>query len=76
MGKLSIPKFDSKKLGLSPWVHFDQFNNSSGDVDGTKNGSPQVDYSPLRRVTFRSVVLGVVVSMGGFLYIQLGDSFQ
>jgi hypothetical protein len=67
MGKFSVPKLDTKKLGLSSWVHYDKFDTSSGDVDGAKMGPTQLDYSPLRRVTFRSVILGVVVSMGGFL---------
>jgi len=68
MGKFSAPKLDAKKLGLSPWVHYDQFNPSSEDANGARKSLTHLDYSPLRRITFPSVILGVVVSMGGFLF--------
>jgi hypothetical protein len=70
MDKLSIPRFDSKKYGLSPLVYYDQFNPSVQDVAGSRKSLTHLDYSPLRRVTMPSVVMGIVVSMGGFLSVQ------
>jgi SP family sugar:H+ symporter-like MFS transporter len=67
MAKFSVPKFNVKKLALSPWVHYDQFNPSSEQANGARKSLTNLDYSPLRRITFPSVILGVVVSMGGFL---------
>lgn len=65
--KFTTPKINSKELGLSPWVHYDQFDPSSPNSNGARKSLTHLDYSPLRRITFPSVILGVVVSMGGFL---------
>jgi hypothetical protein len=69
MGKFSIPKFDSKKYGLSPLVYYDQFNPSVQGAAGSRKSLTHLDYSPLRRVTWPSIVMGIVVSMGGFLSV-------
>jgi SP family sugar:H+ symporter-like MFS transporter len=67
MAKFSAPKLNAKKLGLSPWVHYDQYNPSNENADSARKSLTNLDYSPLRRITFPSIILGVVVSMGGFL---------
>lgn len=44
--------------GMSMTIHFDQQRETeSGDYD----------YSPLRRVTCRSFLMGILVSMGGLM---------
>jgi SP family sugar:H+ symporter-like MFS transporter len=67
MGKFKNLKFKTKTWGLSPLVHYDQFDPASKEGDGARKGLTQLDYSPLRRITLPSVIIGVVVSMGGFL---------
>jgi SP family sugar:H+ symporter-like MFS transporter len=67
MAKFTVPKLNAQKLGLSSWVHYDKFNPSSEDAKGARKSLTNLDYSPLRRITFPSIILGVVVSMGGFL---------
>jgi SP family sugar:H+ symporter-like MFS transporter len=66
MGKFTVPKFDAKKWGLSSHVHYDEFNPSL-NTEGAKGNLNNLDYSPLRRITGQSILLAVVVSMGGFL---------
>lgn len=67
MGKFSLSRFDFERRGLSLLVYYDQFNPSVQGATGSRKSLAHLDYSPLRRVTIPSVVMGVVVSMGGFL---------
>ena len=64
------PKTFAEKLHLSPWVYYDQFDPRYG-ADKSRASLAELDYSPLRRVTMQSFVMGVLVSMGGFLYVFL-----
>jgi hypothetical protein len=70
MGRFSVPRFNLKKYGLSPLIYYDQFNPTAQSAAGSRKSLTHLDYSPLRRVTMPSVVIGIVVSMGGFLLLQ------
>ena len=61
------PKTLAEKLHLSPWVYYDQFDPRYG-TDQSRASLAGLDYSPLRRITMQSFIMGVLVSMGGFLY--------
>jgi hypothetical protein len=58
----------AEKLHLSPWVYYDQFDPRYG-TDQSRGSLAELDYSPLRRITGKSLIMGVLVSMGGFLYV-------
>ena len=54
-------------------VHFDKYNPAISKI-GAKNAEIRaslatLDYSPLPRVTWRSFSMGVLVSMGGLMYV-------
>ncbi|KIW19396.1 hypothetical protein PV08_03691 [Exophiala spinifera] len=49
-------------------VHFDQYNPNSEKGTDTRASLASLDYSPLRRVTWRSFLMGVLVSMGGLIF--------
>ncbi|KAK4940925.1 hexose transporter hxt5 [Elasticomyces elasticus] len=49
-------------------VHFDQYNPNSEKGTDTRASLAALDYSPLPRVTWRSFVMGVLVSMGGLIF--------
>jgi hypothetical protein len=56
----------AQKLHLSPYVYYDEFDpRNAGEY--SRASLSDLDYSPLRRVTLPSFVMGVLVSMGGFL---------
>lgn len=48
----------NKFSGLSMQVHFDQFRDAEQDGH---------DYSSLPRITWRSALMGMLVSMGGLM---------
>jgi MFS transporter, SP family, sugar:H+ symporter len=56
-----------KGLSLSTKVHFDQYNPHLEEATDTRNSLAHLDYSPLPRVTGRSLSMGLLVSMGGFM---------
>lgn len=47
-------------------VHFDDQRNAARTKDGNSEAE-SLDYSPLPRVTRRSLFMGVLVSMGGMV---------
>jgi hypothetical protein len=59
----------AEKLHLSPYVYYDQYDPRYG-TDQSRASLSELDYSPLRRVTKQSFVMGILVSMGGFLYVS------
>lgn len=60
----------------SVWtVHFDQHNPSLEKSKDARHDSNNLDYSPLRRVTGRSFLLAVFVSMGGLMYVMQIQNF-
>jgi len=59
----------AQKLHISPWVYYDDVNpgNTAHGIQARTSLSG-LDYSPLRLVTMPSFVMGILVSMGGFLF--------
>jgi MFS transporter, SP family, sugar:H+ symporter len=60
-------KFNRESLGLSTHVHYDKFNPNSEKGTDVRHSLAGLDYSPLRRVTWRSFNMGILISMGGFM---------
>jgi hypothetical protein len=60
----------AQRFHLSPYVYYDEFDPRTG-TDKARASLSNLDYSPLKRVTLPSFVMGVLVSMGGFLYVFL-----
>lgn len=73
MGYLKAPKFKwpeltRESLGLTNYVKYDKYNpRSEGSTDARKSLA-DLDYSPLRRVTWASFWMGILISMGGFIF--------
>ena len=53
--------------GMSTKVYFDKYNPSSEKGEDVRHSLAGLDYSPLRRVTARSLAMGCLVSMGGMM---------
>lgn len=54
-------------LGSGMTVHFDQYNPNSEKGTDVRGSLAGLDYSPLKRVTGRSLAMGLLVSMGGLM---------
>jgi SP family sugar:H+ symporter-like MFS transporter len=52
-------------------IYFDQHdpNSEKRAADGHRPSLAGLDYSPLPRVTMRSLGMGLLVSMGGLMYV-------
>lgn len=51
-------------------IYFDQHDpNSEKRGEGQRRSLAGLDYSPLPRVTGRSLWMGILVSMGGLMYV-------
>lgn len=58
----------AKMISLNSKIHFDHVNpNSEASTDARKELA-HLDYAPLPRVTGRSFCMGLLVSMGGFIF--------
>lgn len=73
MGYLKTPKFSRPKLtreslGLTTWVNYDKYNPHSEHSTDARKSLANLDYSPLRRVTWPSFWMGILISMGGFIF--------
>lgn len=55
-------------MGLNSKVNFDHENPNSQSGTDVRKELAHLDYSPLPRVTGRSFVMGLLVSMGGFIF--------
>jgi hypothetical protein len=55
--------------GMSMKVHFDDYNPHDEKATDVRRSLAHLDYSPLPRVTARSFTMGVLVSMGGLMYV-------
>jgi MFS transporter, SP family, sugar:H+ symporter len=56
-----------ESLGLTTHVKYDRYNpNADGATDARKSLAG-LDYSPLRRITWASFWMGILISMGGFI---------
>lgn len=70
--KIKLPKADMKiaKPKFSAWVDYSIYKpttESLRESDGKKDLPNELDYSPLRRVTMESFLMGILISMGGFV---------
>ena len=61
-----IPTRES--LGLTTHVDYAKFNPNHDASDRARKSLANLDYSPLRRVTLPSFYMGVLISMGGFIF--------
>ena len=52
---------------MSMKVYFDKYNPSSEKGNDVRHSLAGLDYSPLPRVTARSLAMGCLVSMGGLM---------
>ncbi len=52
---------------FDPYVRYDKFNPAVSENKDARNSLAGLDYSPLRRVTLASFLMGILVSMGGFV---------
>lgn len=66
--KFSKPKLTRESLGLSTWVKYDKYNPHSDVSTDARKSLADLDYSPLRRVTWKSFWMGILISMGGFIF--------
>lgn len=57
-----------KGLSMSTHVHFDQYNPNAEKGTDVRQSLAHLDYSPLKRVTGRSLAMGVLISMGGLIF--------
>ncbi|KAK5560225.1 hexose transporter hxt5 [Exophiala xenobiotica] len=71
MGLMKVPKFQKptrQSLGLTNYVNYEKYNPHSDDSTDARKSLSHLDYSPLRRVTWASFWMGMLVSMGGFIF--------
>lgn len=61
------------KPTFSAWVDYSRYKPTTEPREGlhASNGDKdlpnELDYSPLRRITMESLLMGVLISMGGFV---------
>ena len=65
--KLRLPKLGSFKQNFSTYVYYDQYDPNKSEGKDVRKSLAGLDYSPLRRVTWASFSMGVLISMGGFV---------
>lgn len=53
-------------MGFTTHVNYDKFNPTHDASTEARKSLTDLDYSPLRRVTWASFFMAVLVSMGGF----------
>lgn len=56
------------KLSMSTRVRYDKYNPNSKQATDARKSIAHLDYSPLPRVTMQSFFMGVLISMGGFIF--------
>ncbi|OAP57717.1 hypothetical protein AYL99_08455 [Fonsecaea erecta] len=54
--------------GISTKIYFDKYNPNSEKGEDVRRSLAGLDYSPLPRVTGRSLAMGCLVSMGGLIF--------
>ena len=63
--------FNREAWGVSTHVHYDRYNPNSEAGTDVRKSLGDLDYSPLRRVTWHSFNMGILISMGGFMLVSL-----
>jgi hypothetical protein len=62
------PELTRESLGLTNHVTYDKYNPHDGNATDARKSLSGLDYSPLRRVTWASLWMGLLISMGGFIF--------
>lgn len=67
-GTTGVKGMNKKALGMgfTTHVHYDAFNPNHDASTHARKSLTDLDYSPLRRVTWASFFMAILVSMGGF----------
>ncbi|EXJ64253.1 MFS transporter, SP family, sugar:H+ symporter [Cladophialophora yegresii CBS 114405] len=68
LDKFHRPELTRESLGLTNWVKYDKYNPHAEGATDARKSLANLDYSPLRRVTMASFLMGVAISMGGFIF--------
>ena len=68
MPKLRAPDLSRQGLGLSTHVDYNKYNPNQEQSTHGRKSLADLDYSPLRRVTWASFNMAIMVSMGGFIF--------
>ncbi|EHY54611.1 hexose transporter hxt5 [Exophiala dermatitidis] len=68
MGYFKAPKLTRESLGLTKYVRYDEYDPNSATSDKERKSLAGLDYSPLKRVTWESFWMGILVSMGGLIF--------
>ncbi|KIV80032.1 hypothetical protein PV11_07565 [Exophiala sideris] len=71
MGNHKIPTLQRptrQSLGLTNYVNYEKYNPHDVDSTDARKSLSHLDYSPLRRVTWAAFWMGMLVSMGGFIF--------
>lgn len=71
MGYLKAPKIKltRESLGLTNYVRYDKYDPAhNGQSDEARKSLAGLDYSPLKRVTWESFWMGILISMGGMIF--------
>lgn len=66
--KFKRPELTRESLGLTTYVNYDRYNPHAADSTDARKSLSNLDYSPLPRVTWASLWMGLLVSMGGFIF--------
>jgi len=52
------------------WVDYTKYNPKNRQDGVVEHSANDIDYPPLRRLTMASFIMGVLISMGGFVYVK------
>ena len=66
--KFRAPDLSRQGLGLTTHVDYSKYNPNAETSTHGRKSLADLDYSPLRRVTWASFNMCVMVSMGGFIF--------
>ncbi len=67
-GHLKGPELNRHSLGLTNTVNYDKYNPHAANSTDARKSLAGLDYSPLKRVTWASFWMGILISMGGFIF--------
>lgn len=71
MGNHKVPTFKRptrESLGLTNYVNYEKYNPHDPASTDARKSLANLDYSPLRRVTWSAFWMGMLISMGGFIF--------
>lgn len=65
--KVAKMRFSLPSLRFYHYVSYDAYDPNSGTGTDVRKSLAGLDYTPLRRVTWASFNMGILISMGGFM---------